>query len=658
VGIFGHKGRPGEPTVEDLERARRRDWLHVSPSQIKTFGVEPADGCASKWYASTVLGLRAPAKPHLETGKRCHAEAERYLETGEAPGPIIAAGLHHLPSPPIDPRYIEQHFAIRDPQLRPLVIGAIDLEWPDAPVALDHKTTTDFRYVRTPEQLSRDPQGVIYGGILAMKRAGATATGEIYHRKQGDELIPYPVFQLSRFTDTPITFRHVYYRTRRPDSRMAEYTFKAGELWSRWADTVRAPVARMTEIVEAEPELVDVDHNLDRCRDYGGCHLRGVCAALGRESLGSASGLFKTKAENKGTEPMSDLLARLRARKAAQGAPPADRETEALDDLSRQNSAAPLPEPQATPPAEPPAEPTPPTINPPDGVAEGQSYTEPGSEPETALNDRDPVIPAELDVPHAGERVIGLKKAQLLEALPAVRDLALAADMEPAAQYTGRCPAAFLKEFKRTALRDDLHGYLKYLDGTWSAEWYLAAKQAANDGGIPSKVADALAQLPVESAAETLQSAAETLQSAAETLQSAAEPVEVVEVAPPPAEARHVEAPTSPEPVEPAEETEPIPELSVLLIDCYPRHLPAVPVYFEQWIAPAVEAVEAELGGDWLAEDYRKGERGVAAALRQLVSADRLQVPAVLVMRRDCPGAEYAIPFLVQLFDVVIEGVR
>lgn len=636
MGVFSARGRAGQPTVEDLEAATRRDWLHVSPSQIKAFGAVEADGCASRWYASTILGLKSPEKPHLALGKKCHEEAEAYLLTGEAPGEIIAAGLEHLPASPVAPELVEQHFAIDDLELRPFVIGAIDLEWPGEPVALDHKTTSGFKYVKTPEQLAADAQAAVYGARLAMKRAGQWGPIGTYYRKQGDDQIPYPIYRLSAFSDAPITFRHVYYRTRRPASRVSEYTFGPGELWSRWIDTVRAPVRRMTEIVDAAPDLADVPYNLARCRDYGGCHLRGICAAMGRDSLGSASGLFKQTTDNEKREPM-DLLAKLRAKKAAQAAE-AETPTEAEAD-------APLSE-----------EAYKPTINPPDGVAHGEAYTPPGDEPAAHLDNKDPVIPADYSVPYAGERVIGLRKKQLIETLPAIRALALHRGMPADAQHTGRCPADMLGEFKRTALRDDCHGFLKWLEGSWSAEWYEAAKLAAKDDGIPDKVKGA-----IDDQALSKEPAPET---------------ETVQVDAPPEGATHREPVTSPEPTKPAEPAQsrepgpiqhtptrdsaaPPPDLSVLLIDCYPRAMGWLePVYFERWFSGCVSAVEDELKGDWLAEGYRKGERGAVAYMRQMLSSGELAIPPVLVVRRDAPGAEYAIPALIQLFEIVIEGVR
>lgn len=139
----------------------------VSPSQISTSRM-----CERRWALDKLAGIRTPDAPSAALGKEVHEALEKWLTDGTTPdsttraGAIAMAGLNELspvPSPQLPlGTIIENEFEFEYGGIT--WTGRKDLEYRnDGRLAIrDHKTTSDFRYAKTAEQIKDDPQGIIY----------------------------------------------------------------------------------------------------------------------------------------------------------------------------------------------------------------------------------------------------------------------------------------------------------------------------------------------------------------------------------------------------------------------------------------------------------------------------------------------------------------
>lgn len=134
---------------------------HVSATSIKLFRA-----CPRRWYERYILGKREPTSKAMTRGNEVHRQLEQYLLHGEMPddspeGLIAQAGLEHLPAPPYQVELSLEHLPIEGTPAP--FKGFIDMYITgDAPEILDHKTTSNFKYALTAEQLAVDTQLIIY----------------------------------------------------------------------------------------------------------------------------------------------------------------------------------------------------------------------------------------------------------------------------------------------------------------------------------------------------------------------------------------------------------------------------------------------------------------------------------------------------------------
>ena len=223
------------------------DWTHVSASQIKAH-----QRCPSRWYADKILGIKTPTTAAMALGSKLHKELEHYLLTGDESGlsdrtrPAIGQFPTSVSSDQVE-RRVDLHTGVVP------VVGYIDFEIPTERVVIDHKTTSAWRWCKEPGELAFDAQAIIYC-MDALERWG------------GDE---------------PITFRHVYYRTKqKPGSRTSEVVFEPDEIRERFAALVEH-VSTMSDHADLT-SWGDVPVNQSACNDYGGCPFRSECRKAGK----------------------------------------------------------------------------------------------------------------------------------------------------------------------------------------------------------------------------------------------------------------------------------------------------------------------------------------------------------------------------------------
>ena len=256
----------------------------VSASQIDTFR-----DCQRKWGWDKLEGIPRKPNAQAEAGTKVHEVLEAYLETGKLSldddyGKIAQAGLKFLPDPGIDKKHIEEWFEFEVEGI--LYRGKIDLHMPpedNQSYVLDHKTTSDFKWVKPAEVLGEDVQQVLYGFVsMAMEGTDKAVMRWVYYRR------------------TP----------KKPKSMKVELVIGREETEERFGRVVHARALQMRDIARdyhAEKLRVkDLPPNAQVCSKYGGCDFVKNCGLTAREMArsiymqASMAQKMKDKMKNKG----------------------------------------------------------------------------------------------------------------------------------------------------------------------------------------------------------------------------------------------------------------------------------------------------------------------------------------------------------------------
>lgn len=261
---------------------------HVSASQISTYSQ-----CPRKHWLEKIEGVFVPTSPGAAFGTRGHAAVESRILTGAWPDDpeavqVAMAGWKFVPQ---GRRLVEQEMRLEDAALP--VVGRIDLVCPDVSEVIDHKFLASFRNAKTPEQLARDPQAILYCTWALRK---------------------------GHLRPSSIGFRHIVYRTRDTPAAITVYTpFSVEALAAAYSDTQKtiermAAHAALTDAA-AVPAAMGSDDD-SPCKAYGGCPHLARCKALSGRSIWSS---FKdTKKE--GEMNVMDKLAQKRKSQGLEGA--------------------------------------------------------------------------------------------------------------------------------------------------------------------------------------------------------------------------------------------------------------------------------------------------------------------------------------------------
>lgn len=226
----------------------------LSASQIATW-----DDCPRKWAWQSVRKLRGPPGHAAELGSAVHGQIEQFLKFRKPldlltpAGQIAATGAHLWPRN-VTIEQVERPFKI---SLGAVPFrGFVDLDL--GATIVDHKTTSNFGWAKTPEQLTTDPQAVLYAAH-AIEEMG----------------------------DVPITLRWIYYRTLPPHRKPAEVRE------ARVTLSILRPTLERIERSGAVMELLAA-RNVDplslppdvrTCEKYGGCAYRSLCNMTPQEKL-------------------------------------------------------------------------------------------------------------------------------------------------------------------------------------------------------------------------------------------------------------------------------------------------------------------------------------------------------------------------------------
>jgi hypothetical protein len=253
-------------------------WNNVSASQVQAFS-----RCQRYWHYGWIQRLPRPSTPAQKRGIDIHSELEYFLKYGTIRlsqyRDHVIASKPYLPQPG-DSLVVEKYVAIDCGQGLPSWIGYIDLLYRDETglVVHDHKTISDFRYAKKPEDLVNDTQMNAYA---------------------------YAALQLEHASDT-VTLAHMYVRTRDPLAvRLVKTAVSANHVRERWRTHLLPKVrdmcvAQHLAIDELPPPISDKE-----CLAYGGCPYRNVCTYPRQRQR-----TFFSTLQGK---TMGDFLARIRA---------------------------------------------------------------------------------------------------------------------------------------------------------------------------------------------------------------------------------------------------------------------------------------------------------------------------------------------------------
>lgn len=233
-------------------------WV-FSASQLKTW-----QACQRKWAWSAIHKIRE-ANKYAQRGTECHARIEAWLKEGVAPGEdhygkVVRAGLKHLP-PPRTARIEREFTLVSDGGIS--YRGFIDVDYFDPklsrPVIFDHKTTTDFKWALSVDDLKDDIQGLIYANEAL--------------RFHGADLVD---------------LRWVYYRDtpKSPAAKVVSATVDKAEA-KRKLNLIDQTAFEIKAIGLRASHALELTANPLACSQYGGCPHRDRCGLTDEERLGA-----------------------------------------------------------------------------------------------------------------------------------------------------------------------------------------------------------------------------------------------------------------------------------------------------------------------------------------------------------------------------------
>lgn len=295
-----------ELMVVRLTTLQARAWSRGSPSQLKT-----ADDCLRKWWFDKISNLpQPPPSEAMKRGTRVHALLEKWLLTSVRAGywfmsdaqwqSVIMIGYTARMSAielgmakaargwvsttvDLTTAKAEGKFTI-DTYAAPL-LGIIDVI--DANGVTDYKTTRDYKWIPSEEELRADPQCVSYMRYWFESVEGSPG---------GDG-----------------RYQHIYMNSSTGGVRAPlsfDVSYEENESRFRILEDKVAVLKHYSTAINS----TDVPHDAGAaCDKWGGCPYQNNCSAYRKNNLGGGDfmGLFdqvKEEVEAKGTERAKEVL--------------------------------------------------------------------------------------------------------------------------------------------------------------------------------------------------------------------------------------------------------------------------------------------------------------------------------------------------------------
>ncbi len=279
----------GEIALKDEYHSRRLKVLgKTSASQI-----QDAERCMRRWFFRYVEGVTTlPTDAQRRGTEIDNNYVQPYLKTGIVPKgdwyKLAFEAIHHLPSPgPRDDLLIQHSIEMPTFDGGPLVIGYPDwvdvAEFKHAKVIEigDLKSTSDFRYCKTEDELRTNVQ-----------------------------MVTYAEWGYSVFGADQVSIAHVYVRTRGSvrAQKVGPFEMSREEVRENWEPRL-VLLRQMGDAARGAVRGEDLVPNTEACMDYGGCPFRARCGL---------QVVIKTKKRNQGVKMSTNkgpngLFARLKA---------------------------------------------------------------------------------------------------------------------------------------------------------------------------------------------------------------------------------------------------------------------------------------------------------------------------------------------------------
>jgi len=229
----------------------------ISPSSISTYV-----DCPRKWAWRKLAKIPAPPNKYAERGLVLHDIAEAFLKDGTPPpdteiGRCFRAGLKHLPAPGqcIVEGGGENFRWFPDGEVFGFT-GRMDWIEPDIPRVGDHKSTGDLKWAKTVDQLRKDIPAIIYSAYV-----------------------------LGKYNAQRVEGRWVYYLMgTRPQARAVDFAFSREEILEKMGPIVIL-ARQMAGILALEPDVLDLDYDVEACGKYGGCPYATQCNLSPKERM-------------------------------------------------------------------------------------------------------------------------------------------------------------------------------------------------------------------------------------------------------------------------------------------------------------------------------------------------------------------------------------
>jgi hypothetical protein len=338
--------RAGELQLSDAGAAFR-DAHRISPSQIETYRL-----CPRKWAFDKLDRIPRVPNKYAMRGTAVHAVLERWQRDGLAvdlsteDGKIASAGLKFLPQPGT---HATEYGFIFDTGLA-VYHGIMDLRGkPTFPIQSiwDHKTTTSFNWMKTPEILRKDPQANIYAkAVLYECEALGLKIGEGFDRIEQNWVyyIADPTKPKSRKVQLHVVRdEHARMPVRPPEVEKEHFgVMTLAELDERFEE-IEVTAQEILALYRDKPRALDVQYNSLACSAFGGCPYSGTVCKL---SLKERIENMEAKAEAKTLTLAEKIRAKLSGAPPTPAVPPTDSATNVTAP-----AAAPIP--PATPAAAP-----------------------------------------------------------------------------------------------------------------------------------------------------------------------------------------------------------------------------------------------------------------------------------------------------------------
>ncbi len=237
-------------TKADVHPVNAGKWSHWSASQAETF-----TQCPRKWWLNKIAGISEPERDNLKLGTQIHAEIERYYEGGPYPTYESARLLMLDPAVPKPGAGLlieypgDYHSGMTAAGIPcKLRIDLMDGRADDHLPIWDWKSTSDTKYCKTPDELSRNIQMTTYGE-----------------------------YAFRTFRPKTVSFNHGYARTKGgPKAKVVSTGPLSRAHVASMYSKLECTVAEMDAASRAtDIEAVPVER--EHCNAYGGCPYRNIC---------------------------------------------------------------------------------------------------------------------------------------------------------------------------------------------------------------------------------------------------------------------------------------------------------------------------------------------------------------------------------------------